>query len=143
MRDAGVDAQAVQGGLDAQNVLADVHKGPCRRAGEPAVLGLAEGGGIAPGDHLAVNVRFSAVDLADVLDIGRAGLFVNSKGPVAVAQHRFGAADPGVVVAEDARILFVSRRIAGDLAQVKAVAGVGRLLQHHAVFGIQPLFHAL
>ena len=39
--DAGVNAQAIQSGLDAQNVLAHVHEGPCRRAGQPAVLGPA------------------------------------------------------------------------------------------------------
>ena len=40
--DAGVHPQAVQGGLDAQNVLADVEEGPCRRAGQPAVFGFAK-----------------------------------------------------------------------------------------------------
>ena len=140
--DAGVNAQAVQSGLDAQNVLAHVHEGPCRRAGQPAVLGLAEGGGIAACHHLAVNVGFGAVDLADVLDIGRAGLFVDSKGPVTVAQHGLSTADPGVVVAEDTGILLVARGIAGDLAQIEPVGGVGGLEQYHAVRGVQPLLHA-
>ena len=141
--DAGVNAQAVQSGLDAQNVLAHVHEGPCRRAGQPAVLGLAEGGGIAACHHLAVNVGFGAVDLADVLDIGRAGLFVDSKGPVTVAQHGLSTADPGVVVAEDTGVLLVARGIAGDLAQIEPVGGVGGLEQYHAVRGVQPLLHAL
>ena len=141
--DAGVNAQAVQSGLDAQNVLAHVHEGPCRRAGQPAVLGLAEGGGIAARHHLAVNVGFGAVDLADVLDIGRAGLFVDSKGPVTVAQHGLSTADPWVVVAEDTGVLLVARGIAGDLAQIEPVGGVGGLEQYHAVRGVQPLLHAL
>ena len=81
MGDTGVYLQAIQGGLDTQNVLADVEESPCRCAGQPAVFGFAKGGGVLTGYHLAVNVGFGAVDLADVLDIGRAGLFVDSKGP--------------------------------------------------------------
>ena len=83
------------------------------------------------------------MDVGDVLDVGGAGLLVDLKGPVAVAEDSLGAADPRVVVAEDARVLLVSRRIAGDLTKVEAVGGVGGLQQHHAVLGIQPLFHAL
>lgn len=42
---AGVDAQAAQGGLDAQDVLADVYECPGGGAGQPAVAGgsLLEG----------------------------------------------------------------------------------------------------
>ena len=68
------------------------------------------------------------MDLGDVLDIGRAGLAVDLKGTVAMAQNGLGAADPRVVVAEDAGILLVSRRIAGDLAEVELIAGVGGLV---------------
>ena len=140
--DAGVYLQAVQGGLDAQNVLADVEEGPCRRTGQPAVFGFAEGGGVLTGYHLAVNVGLGAVDLGDVLDIGGAGLAVHRKGAVAVTERCLGAADPRVVVAEDTGVLLVSRRIAGDLAQIQLIAGVGGLQQHHAVFGVQTLLHA-
>ncbi len=92
--------------------------------------------------HLAVNVGFGAVDLRDVLDVGGAGLAVDRKGAVAVAQRCLSAADPRVVVAEDTGVLLVSRRIAGDLAQIQLIAGVGRLMQHDTVLGVQPLLHA-
>ena len=52
---------------------------------------------------------------------------VDLKRPVAVADNSLGAADPGVIVAEDARILLVSRGIAGDLAQLKVILGVSRM----------------
>ena len=45
-------------------------------------------------------------------------------------------------MAEDTGVLLVSRRIAGDLAQIQLIAGVGGLQQHHTVFGVQPLLHA-
>ena len=77
VRDAGVDLQHGQRGLDAQDVLAHIDEGPGGRAGEPAGLGLAESGGIAPGHHLAVNVGLGAVDLGNVLDVGGAGLAVH------------------------------------------------------------------
>ena len=59
-----------------------------------------------------------------------------------MAQHGFGTADPRIVVAEDACVLLVSRRIAGNFAQIQLVAGVGGLVQHHAVWGVQSLLHA-
>ena len=99
-------------------------------------------GGVLACHHLAVNVGFGAVDLRDVLDVGGAGLAVDRKGAVAVTQRCLGAADPRVVVAEDTGVLLVSRRIAGDLAQIQLIAGVGGLQQHHTVFGVQPLLHA-
>ena len=119
--DAGVDLQAVQRGLHTEDVLADIEEGPGGGAGQPAVLCLAEGRGVDAGDHLAVDIRLGAVDLGDVLDVGGAGLLVDFKGTVAVAKHSLGAADPRIVVAEDACILLVSRRVAGDLAEVEAV----------------------
>ena len=143
VRDAGVHLQSVQRGLDAQNILAHIEERPRRRAGQPAVLGLAKGGRIPAGYHLAVDIGLCAVYLRNILNVGRAGLAVDLKGTVAVAQNGLSAADPRVIVAENAGVLFVSRRIAGDLAQIELIAGVGRLMQHHAIFRIQPLFHAL
>ena len=43
---------------------------------------------------------------------------VDLKRPVAVADNGFCTGHPRVVVAEDAGILFISRRIAGNLAQL-------------------------
>ena len=141
-RDAGVDAQAVQCGLHAQNVLAHIHKRPGGGAGQPAVLGLAKSGGVAAGHHLAVNIRLGAVHLADGFQIGRAGLFIDCKGAVPMPQHRFGTADPGVVVAEDTGVFFVARRVACDLAKFQVIPRVGGLQQHDAVLCIQALLHA-
>ena len=43
---------------------------------------------------------------------------VDLKRPVAVADNGFCTGHPRVVVAEDAGVLFISRRIAGNLAQL-------------------------
>ena len=83
------------------------------------------------------------MDFADVLNIGGRGAAVNLKGAIAVAEFRFRADDPGVVVAEDAGVFLVSGRIAADFAQLQMIAGIGRLQEHDAVFRIEPLFHAL
>ena len=48
-----------------------------------------------------------------------------------------------VSVAEDARVFLISWRVAGDLAQVEVVAGVGRLLEHDPVTGEQAFLHSL
>ena len=40
---AGIDAKTVQAGLDTQDILGNIHEGPGSGAGEPAVLGFAEG----------------------------------------------------------------------------------------------------
>ena len=66
---AGVDLQAVQRGLHAEDVLAHVEEGPRGGAGQPTVLRLAEGGSVLARDHLAVDVGLGAVDLGDVLNV--------------------------------------------------------------------------
>ena len=43
---------------------------------------------------------------------------VDLKRPVTVADNGFCTGHPWVVVAEDAGVLFISRRIAGNLAQL-------------------------
>ena len=143
MGDAGVDLQPGQCGLDAKDVLAHIHKGPCGRAGQPAVFRLAEGRGITACHHLAVDIWLGVVDLADVLNVCRTGLFVDLKRAVAVADYSFGTADPRVVVAEDTGVLLVARGIAGNLAQLKVILGVSGLQQHNAVLGVELVFHAL
>ena len=92
--DAGVDLQPVQAGLHAEDGLGNAQEGPGGGAGEPAVFALAEAGSVPAGDHLAVDIGLSAVDVADVLDIGGGGAAVDLKGPVAVAKLRLGADDP-------------------------------------------------
>ena len=98
VRDAGVDLQPGQRGLDAQDILAHIHKGPGRRAGQPAVFRLAEGGGVAASHHLAVDIRLGAVDLADVLNVSRADLAVQIKCAVSVADNGLSDGDPWVVL---------------------------------------------
>ena len=78
--EAGVDHQAAAScGLDAQDVLGDVEQSvQARGAGQPAVLRLAHGGGASTaGDHLRGRRRVRCgADLADVLDVGGAGVLV-------------------------------------------------------------------
>lgn len=47
-RQVRLDLQAVECGLHAEQMLGDVHEGPCRGAGEPAVLALARVGASGP-----------------------------------------------------------------------------------------------
>ena len=143
MGETGVNFQPRQRGLDAKDVLAHIHKGPGGGAGQPAVFRFAKGCGVTACHHLAVDVRLGAVDLTDVLDVGRAGLFVNLKRPVAVADDGLGTADPGVVVAEDACVLLVARGVAGNFAQLQMIFGISRLQQNNTVLGVQPGLYAL
>ena len=132
VRDAGIDLQPGQRGLDAQDILAHIHKGPGRRAGQPAVFCFAKGGGVAASHHLAVDIRLGAVDLTDVLNVCRAGLFVDLKRAVTMADYSLGTADPWVVVTEDACVLLVSRGIAGNFAQfemdLSAMKEIGNII---------------
>ncbi len=83
------------------------------------------------------------MDLTDVLNVCRAGLFVDLKRAVTVADYSLGTADPWVVVTEDAGVLLVSRGIAGNFAQLKVILGVSGLQQHNAVLRVQLAFLAL
>ena len=138
-RDAGIDAQAVKGRIEAKDVLRDIRKGPCGRAGQPAVFAFAEIGGVGAGNHLRVDIGLGAMDLAEFLYTGRAGLPIHFKCPASVSEDRLCDRDPGIVVAEDAGIFLVSRRIGGDFAQLYVIAGVGRMQELHAIFGIKDL----
>ena len=135
--DAGIDAQAVEGGIYAQDVLGDIREGPGRGAGQPAVLAFAEVGGVGTCDHLGIDVRLGPVDLTELFHTGRAGLPVNFKGSVAASHDGFRDGDPGIVVAEDTCIFFVSRRIGGNFTQFHVISGISGLQESDAVFGIQ------
>ncbi|MPN51009.1 hypothetical protein SDC9_198650 [bioreactor metagenome] len=111
---ARIDGETFQRRADAEDVLADVHKRPRGGAGEPTVLPFAKGRRVATGDHLAIDIRFRAARIADLLHISRAGSRIHFKRAVAVTKHGFGAADPRVVVAENARVFLISRRIGAD-----------------------------
>jgi hypothetical protein len=62
---------------------------------------------------------------------------------VAVAGHRFGDNHPRIVVAENAGVLLIARRVRRDLAQLQVVARVRRLLQDDAVRRGQALAHRI
>ena len=75
VRDAGIDLQPGQRGLDAQDILAHIHKGPGRRAGQPAVFCFAKGGGVAASHHrrtvcqndfvnINIALRFSSTEIS-------------------------------------------------------------------------------
>lgn len=83
------------------------------------------------------------MDLTDVLNVCRAGLFVDLKRAVTVTDYSLGTADPRVVVAEDTGVLLVARGIAGNLAQLKVILGVSGLQQHNAVLCVELVFHTL
>ena len=138
--DAGIYGQSVQGRIDAQDVLGNIDKGPGCRTGEPAVLRFAEVSGILSGYHLRVNIRLCPVDLTDVFNVGRAGLFIYFESTVSVADDSLADRDPGIVVTEDTCIFLVSGRIRGNFTQVEVIGGIRRLLKDNAVFGVQPFF---
>ena len=73
---AGIDGQTVILGLDSQNILGDIYKGPGSCAGQPAVFGLPVEFRVCAGHHLGVDIGLCAVNLADVLDIGGTGFAV-------------------------------------------------------------------
>ena len=77
------------------------------------------------------------MDLADVLNVSRADLAVQIKCAVSVADNGFSDGDPWVVVAEDTSILFVSRRVGGNLTKIQVILGVSRLQKNNAVLGFQ------
>src|SRR5262249_50496820 len=109
--DAGVHAQAVPLGADAQEVLGDGYEVPGGGAGEPRVLGFAVAHGVFAGDHLRVHVGLGAVDLADVFDVGGRDLLIVLERALAAADHGLRDHHPRVIVAEDARVLLVTRRV--------------------------------
>ena len=105
--DAGIYGQSVQGRIDAQDVLGNIDKGPGCRTGEPAVLRFAEVSGILSGYHLRVNIRLCPVDLTDVFNVGRAGLFIYFESTVSVADDSLADRDPRIVVTENTGIFLV------------------------------------
>src|SRR5690606_28594757 len=136
---ARVEAEAVEAGLDAEDALRDGDEGPGGGAGEPGVLGLARGGGVAAGDHLRIDVGLAPIRLVlDLLDgvTDASVILVDAVAFVLLAQVEV---DPGVVVAEDAGVFFVAGRVAGDFAELDVVGRVGWLLLDDAVVVVEVL----
>ncbi len=65
------------------------------------------------------------------------------KSPVPPTDHRLGDHDPGIGVAENARVLLEARWVGTDLPQVNVVAGVSRLLQEDAMLRRQTVMHRI
>ena len=80
------------------------------------------------------------MNFTDVLNIGRAGLFVNLKSSVSTSDHSLCDGNPWVIVAEDTCIFFISRWVGGNFSKVQIILGVSRLKDHNAIFGIQTFF---
>ena len=83
---------------------------------------------VASGDHLRVNIGFAAVQVADGLALGGVDARIIIMGAAAAPDNRLGDYDPGIGVAEDTGIFFVSGRIRRNFAQVQIILGVGGLL---------------
>ena len=66
-------------------------------------------------DHLGVYIWFGAMDLADILDVSRAGSRVYLPCAVSTSDYRLSDRDPWIVVAEDTGIFLVAARVGGDL----------------------------
>jgi hypothetical protein len=110
-REARIDTESFELRSDAENVLADSNKGPGCSAGKPAVLAFAVRGGISACYHLAVCVRFGAVDIADVLKEYRVGFTVYIECAASVPEHSLRYNYPWIAVTEYASVFFVSGRI--------------------------------
>ena len=82
------------------------------------------------------------MNLADLLQIDRAGFPEHLKGAVPVPQNGLRTGDPGVIVTENTGVFLISRRIGGNFSQLYMVAGVGRCEQDDAVPGVKPFLHA-
>ena len=136
--DTGVDLDAVVGRLDAEDELRDGVPVPGGGAGEPGILAFARLRGILAGYHLAIDVRLDLVECL-VLDPGGTDLGVVVPRIVAATGDCLADDDPGVVVAEDACILLVTGRIGTDFAHLDVIGGVGRVVEHHAVFAVEVL----
>jgi hypothetical protein len=54
----------------------------------------------------------------DLLNVCRAGLLVDFKGPVTVTQNCLCNGNPWIIVAENTSIFFISGRIGRDLAKL-------------------------
>src|ERR1035441_5653278 len=120
-RDDRRDQQAIVGRANSQNPLCDRVVVPGGGACEPGVLGFSKCGSVAPGDHLSVNIGLAAVDVADLLASGRINPRVIVMGAVSITDARFADDDPWIVVAEDAGVFFVARRVRGNLAEFEVI----------------------
>ncbi len=129
--------ESVERGVNAKDLLNDGVVVPRRGSRQPGVLCFAVRGSVLAGDHLRIDVGLATVQIADHFARRRIDARVVVVGIVAIANFRFRDHHPRIVVAEDPRVLFVSRWVRGNLAEMQIVARIGRLLQNNAVFGCE------
>jgi len=79
------------------------------------------------------------VDVADPFARGRIDPRVIVVGGIPISDACFADDHPGVVVAEDAGVFLVARRVRRNLPVFKVVLRVGRLLQDDPVLGGEQL----
>src|SRR6478735_668401 len=137
LTDARLDAQAVPFWTNAEQVLGNGHEVPRPGTGQPRVLGFTLTRRILAGDHLRIHVWLGTVNFTDVFQVSGRDLFVILEGALTATDHRLGDHHPRVIVAEDARVLFVARGIRRDLAQLDVVFAIGRIVEHDAVRRIE------
>ena len=136
--DTGIDFYAVICWLDAEDELCDGVPVPGCGAGEPRVLAFSGFGGILACYHLAIDVRLDLVELL-VFDPGGTDLGVMLPGIVAATGNCLANDDPWIVMAEDAGILLVTGWVGANLAHLYMIHGVGRVVEHHAMFAVEVL----
>ena len=83
------------------------------------------------------------MDLGDLLAVRGRDLLLVLPRVLAAANHGLRDDDPRVVVAEDARVLLVARRIGRDLAKLDLVLGERGVQQHDAVRRVEALAHGI
>ena len=83
------------------------------------------------------------MNVADRFEIGRADLPVSFKRTCAVAQDGLCAGDPGIIVAENARVLLVSGGIRADFAEIQIILRVSGLVKDDTEFAVEAFFDAL
>src|SRR5690606_36745351 len=113
-RDAGVDAQPVVVGLDAEDVLGDRVEVPGRRAGQPRVFAFSRLQRFLALYDVRVDVGLDAPEREVDLPCRRDTPVVVER-PIAASQHGLAEHDPRIVVAEDAAVLLLAGRVGRDL----------------------------
>ena len=83
------------------------------------------------------------MDLAELFDAGRACLPIDLKSSVSASDDGFRDRYPGIIVAEDTAVFFVSRRIGGNLTKFHMISCVSGFQESNAILGIQDLFYTV
>ena len=77
------------------------------------------------------------MDLTELFYTGRACLPIDLKGSISASDDGLRDRYPGIVVAEDAAVFLVSRRIGGNFTQFHMISGICGLQKGDSVFGVE------